>query len=81
MCVCVCVCVCVCMYMPAKPLQSCVTLCDLVEPIDHSLPGSSVHGILQARILRWVAYPPPGHLPNPRIKAAFLASPAWQAES
>ena len=32
--------------------QSCPTLCD---PIDCSLPGSSVHGILQARILEWVA--------------------------
>ena len=34
--------------------QSCLTLCD---PIDCSLPGSSVHGILQARILGWVAIP------------------------
>ena len=31
--------------------QSCPTLCD---PMDCSLPGSSVHGILQARILEWV---------------------------
>ena len=36
----------------AKPLQSCPTLCN---PIDSSPPGSSVHGILQARILEWVA--------------------------
>ena len=36
----------------AKPLQSCPTLCD---PIDSSPPGSSVHGILQARTLEWVA--------------------------
>ena len=34
--------------------QSCPTLCD---PMDCSLPGSSVHGILQARILEWVATP------------------------
>ena len=34
--------------------QSCPTLCD---PMDCSLPGSSVHGILQARILKWVAMP------------------------
>ena len=33
-------------------MQSCLTLCD---PRDCSLPGSSVHGILQARILEWVA--------------------------
>ena len=32
--------------------QSCPTLCD---PVDCNLPGSSVHGILQARILEWVA--------------------------
>ena len=32
--------------------QSCLTLCD---PMDHSLPDFSVHGILQARILEWVA--------------------------
>ena len=36
----------------AKSLQSCSTLCD---PIDSLLPGSSVHGILQASILEWVA--------------------------
>ena len=34
--------------------QSCPTLCD---PMDYSLPGSSVHGISQARILQWVAIP------------------------
>ena len=36
----------------AKSLQSCLTLCD---PIDGSPPGSAVPGILQARILEWVA--------------------------
>ena len=34
--------------------QLCWTLCD---PVDCSPPGSSVHGILQARILEWVAVP------------------------
>ena len=38
----------------AKLLQSCPTLC---EPMDYSPPGSSVHGILQARILEWAAMP------------------------
>ena len=33
-------------------LLSCVQLCD---PMDYSLPGSSVHGVFQARILEWVA--------------------------
>ena len=32
--------------------QSCLTLCD---PLDYSLPGSSVHGIFQARIVEWVS--------------------------
>ena len=35
-----------------KSLQSCLTLCD---PMDCSLPGCSIHGILQARTLEWVA--------------------------
>ena len=34
--------------------QSCLTFCD---PMDYSLPGSSIHGILQAGILEWVATP------------------------
>ena len=40
--------------MLAKLLQSCLTLC---KPMDYSLPGSSVHGILQVRILEWVTMP------------------------
>ena len=44
----------ICLCMHAKSLQSCLTLCD---PMDRSLPGSSVCGILQARILEWVAMP------------------------
>ena len=42
------------LYVCAESLQSCLTLCN---PIDCSLPGSSVHGILQARTLEWVAMP------------------------
>ena len=45
--------------------QSCLTLCG---SMDYSPPGSSVHGIFQARILGWVAIPPPGDLPNPGIE-------------
>ena len=50
--------------------QSCLTLCN---PTDCSLPGSSVHGVLQARILEWVAMPcsKPGIEPR---------SPTWQAD-
>ena len=36
--------------------------------MDDSLPGSSVHGIFQARILEWVAIPSPGDLPDPEIE-------------
>ena len=42
------------MCVRAKWLQSCLTLCD---PMDCSLPGSSVHAILQTRILEWVSMP------------------------
>ena len=42
----------------AKPLQSCPTLCD---PIEGSPPGSPIPGILQARLLDWVAIPSPMH--------------------
>ena len=44
--------------------QSCPALCD---PMDYSLPGSSVHGILQVKKLEWVAFPSPGDLPNPGL--------------
>ena len=49
--------------VPAKSLQSCPTLCD---PVDCSLPGSSVHGILHARILERVAMPSSRRSPQPR---------------
>ena len=62
---------CVCMH--AKSLQSCLTLCD---PMDCNPPGSSVHEILQARILAWVAIPPPGDLPHPEVEPTSLLSPA-----
>ena len=53
--------------------QSCPTLCD---PMDCSPPGSSVRGILQARILEWAPCPPPGDLPDPGIELASLMFPA-----
>ena len=62
-------CVCVCM----KLFQLCLTLCDLV---DYGLPGSSVHGILQARILEWLPCLPPGDFPNPGIELKSPGSPA-----
>ena len=50
---------CVC----AKSLQLCPTLCN---PMDCSSPGSSVHGILQARVLEWVAMPSSRGYSRPR---------------
>ena len=50
--------------------KSCPTLC---KPMDYT-----VRGILQARILEWVAIPSPGDLPNSEIEPR---SPALQADS
>ena len=71
MCVCVCVCVCVC----ERVTQSCPTLSD---PVDCSPLGSSVHGVIQARIPEWVAFPSPGDLPDSGTEPR---SPALQADS
>ena len=54
--------VCVCVHV-RKSLQSCPTLCD---PMDHSQPGSSVHGIFQGQILEWVARPSSRRSSRPR---------------
>ena len=57
----------------AVPKRACVyaMLCD---PGGCSPPGSSVHGLLQARVLEWLAMPPPGDLPNPGINPVSLTS-------
>ena len=55
--------------------QSCLTLCD---PVDCSPPGSSLHGIFQARILEQVVISFSGDLPNLEIEPR---SPALQADS
>ena len=49
----------------------------LGDPMDCSLPGSSVHGILQVRILEWIAFLSPGDLPDPGIEHK---SPTVQAD-
>ena len=54
--------------------QLCLTLCD---PMDCSLPGSSINGIFQATTLEWLLFPSPGDLPDPGIK---LRSPILQAD-
>ena len=56
-----------------KSLQSCLTLCD---PMDCSLSGSSVHGILSARLLNWVAMPTSRESLDPGIEPTSLTSPA-----
>ena len=50
----------------------------LCDPMDCSPPGSSDQGILQARILEWVAFPSPGDLPNPGMEPG---SPPLQTDS
>ena len=72
-----CACKCVCNYISfwrrkslitnrvSKVAQSCPTLCD---PMDCSLPGSSVPGILQARILEWVAVSFSRESSQPRVQ-------------
>ena len=58
---CVCVCVCVCVQL----------LSHVCHPMACRLPGSSVHGILQARL----PFPSPGDRPNPGMKSAPPLSP------
>ena len=65
-------------YRHAKLLQLFPTLCDLM---DSSLPGSSVHGILHARILGFYTLLPPRDLPNPGIKFESPVAPALQVDS
>ena len=67
-------CICVCLVP-----QSCPALCD---PRDCSPLGSSVHEIVQARRLEWVALPPPGDLLAAGMEAASPACvPHWQVDS
>ena len=52
----------------------------LCNPMDCSPPGSSVHGILQARTLEWVAMPSPGDRLDPGMEpASFMPLCRWQA--
>ena len=61
-------CVCVCVY------AQCLILCNL---LDCSPPGSSIHGILQAKILEWVAISYSGGLSNPGIEPRSLVCVSW----
>ena len=51
------------------------------DAMDCSLSGSSVHEILQERILEWVTMPSPGDVPDPRIKPVILVSLVLQVGS
>ena len=64
----VCVCVCVCMRVH---VHVCAQLWLVHGPMDWSPPGSSVHGIFQARRLEWAAIS--AHLPDPGIKTRSTA--------
>ena len=55
--------------------QSCLTLCD---PMDSSLPGSSIHGIFQARVLEWVVISFSKRSSQPRDQTQ---SPTLQADA
>ena len=59
--------------MHAKSLQSCLTLYD---PMDCSLPDSSVHGFPRQEYWSGLPCPPPEDLPNSEIKPISLKSPA-----
>ena len=61
------------MYLHAKSLQLCLTLCDFM---DCSPPGSSVHGIPQAGILSGLPFLLQEHLSNSRIEPTSPVSPA-----
>ena len=76
---------CLCIYykyfnisLCAELFQSCLTLCD---SMDYSPPGSSVYGILQARILEWVIMPSSRGSSWPRDRTSLLCLLHWQEDS
>ena len=64
-------------YIPHVRVQSLSHVQHLCDPMNYSLPGSSVRGILQGRILELLPFPSPGNLPDPGIKHE---SPALQED-
>ena len=64
--------ICHCMHV-AKWLQLCLTLCD---PMDYSLPGSSVHGLSSKNTKSDFPFPPPDYLPDPGLEPMSPVSPA-----
>ena len=75
----------VCVFVCVKFLQSCPTLCN---PMDCSPSGSSLHGILQARTLEWVAMPSSRGSSQPRDRMSpamagrfFISRVTWEVIS
>ena len=61
------------MCVHAKSLQFCLTFC---APMNGTPAGSSIHGILQARILEWIAISSSGDLSDSGIKPMSLMTPS-----
>ena len=70
----------ICIYKggAANLLRSCLSVC---YPMDHSPPESSFHGVLQVRILEWIAKPSSKKSSQPRDQPVFLMSPELQTGS
>ena len=66
------------MCLCVKSLQSCLTLCD---PVHCSPPGSSVLGILQERVVEWVAMPSSRGSSQPRAQTRISCLQRWQVGS
>ena len=67
------------LIMSTKSESEVARLCPILcNPMDCSLPGSTTHGIFQARILEWLPFPSPGDLPDPGTERG---SPTLQADA
>ena len=66
------------MGFPGGALLSHFSGVQLCDSMDCSLPGSSVHGILQAKILEWVVISSFGDLPDRELEPASLCLLNWQ---
>ena len=69
------ICIINCILLLCAVARSCLTTCN---PMGCSLPRSSLHGVLQARILEWLPFPSPGDLLDTGTEPG---SPALQADS
>ena len=65
---------CMKLKIESEVAQSCLTLMTLRDPMDCSLPGSSVHGIFQARVLEWGAIA----FSDPNLSVLLLGGGAFE---